>query len=159
MPEDQAAIYQLAFEEARRAVADQVGALDNLRGRAGTLLAVASLSTSLLGGIVLQGNAPHGWLSWAAIGVFVGVVAITLVLLLPRPRWGFSISATTIIEGYAEGEHPRDLATTHRYLALHLEGADTKNAARLNHLYWWFIAASGLLGAEILLWLIVLIRR
>jgi hypothetical protein len=108
---------------------------------------------------VLQGKAPHEWLSWAAIAAFLGVVAITLVLLLPRPRWRFSISATTIIEGFAEGEHPRDLATTHRYLALQLEGADTKNAARLNHLYWWFIAASGLLGAEVFLWLVVLIRR
>jgi hypothetical protein len=99
MLEDQAAICQLAFEEARRAVGDQVGALDNLRGRAGTLLAVASLSTSLLGGIVLQGKAPHEWLSWAAIAAFLGVVAITLVLLLPRSRWRLNISATTIIEG------------------------------------------------------------
>jgi hypothetical protein len=46
-----------------------------------------------------------------------------------------SISATTIIEGFAEGEYPRGLATTHRYLALQLEGADTRNAGRLNHLY------------------------
>src|SRR6266568_4263975 len=68
MPEDRDAIYQLAYDEAKQAVAQQVGALDNLRGRAGTLLAVASLSTSFLGGIVLQDKAPEGWLSWAAIG-------------------------------------------------------------------------------------------
>jgi hypothetical protein len=112
-----------------------------------------------LGGIVLQGKAPHEWLSWASIAVFLGVVAITPVLLVPLPAWRLSISATTIIEGYAEGEYPRGLATTHRYLALQLEGADTRNAGRLNHLYWWFIAASGLLGAEVLLWLVVLIGR
>lgn len=114
---------------------------------------------SFLGGIVLQGRAPHEWLSWMAIGAFLGVVAITMVLLVPRPRWAFSLSATTLIEGYAEGEHPRDLATTHRYLALQLEGADTKKAGRLNRLYWWFICASVLLGGEVLLWLLVLIRR
>jgi hypothetical protein len=107
MPEDRDAIYQLAYDEAKQAVAQQVGALDNLRGRAGTLLAVASLSTSFLGGIVLQDKAPEGWLSWAAIGAFLGAVAITLVLLLPRPGWLFGTSAKVIIEQYAEGEHPR----------------------------------------------------
>jgi hypothetical protein len=50
MPEDCDAILQLAYEEARQAVAQQIGELDNIRARAGTLLAVASLSTSFLGG-------------------------------------------------------------------------------------------------------------
>lgn len=159
MPEDRDAIYQLAYDEAKQAVAQQVGALDNLRGRAGTLLAVASLSTSFLGGIVLQDKAPEGWLSWAAIGAFLGAVAITLALLLPRPGWLFGTSAKVIIEQYAEGEHPQDLATTHRYLALHLEDHEDRNARRLNRRYWLFTAASVLLGGEILLWLVVLIRR
>jgi hypothetical protein len=56
MPEDCDAILQLAYEEARQAVAQQIGELDNIRVRAGTLLAVASLSTSFLGGFVLQGK-------------------------------------------------------------------------------------------------------
>jgi hypothetical protein len=159
MPEDRDAIYQLAYDEAKQAVAQQVGALDNLRGRAGTLLAVASLSTSFLGGIVLQGKAPHEWLSWAAIGAFLGAVAITLVLLVPRPGWVFGTSAKVIIEDYAEGEHPQDLAATHRRLALYLEGHEDSNAKRLRRLYWLFVAASVLLGGEILLWLVVLIRR
>jgi len=159
MPEDRDAVYQLAFEEARQAVAQQVGALDDLRGRAGTLLAVASLSTSFLGGIALQDKALEGWLSWAAIGAFLGVVAVTLALLVPRPRWVFGTSAKVIIGQYAEGEHPRDLATTHRFLALHLEGHEDRNAKRLNRLYLLFTAASVLLGGEVLLWLVVLIRR
>ncbi len=72
MPEDHDAIYQLAYEEARRRVGEQVGELDNLRTRAGTLLAVVSLSTSFLGGVVLRGKPPHEWLSWAAIAAFFG---------------------------------------------------------------------------------------
>jgi hypothetical protein len=159
MQEDQAAIYQLAFEEARRRIGEQVSELDNLRTRAGTLLAVISLSTSFLGGIVLQDKPPHGWLSWAAIGTFLSAVVITLVLLVPRRRWVFGMSATVIIEGYAEGEHPRDLATTHRWLALYLEGREDENTRRLDVLYWLFTAASVLLGAEILLWLVALIWR
>jgi hypothetical protein len=159
MPDDQAAIYQLAYEEARRRIGEQVGALDNLRGRAGTLLAVASLSTSFLGGIVLQDKAPEGWLSWSAIGAFVGAVVITLVLLLPRGRWVFGMSANDIIEGYAEGEHPRDLATTHRWLAIYLERREDENTSRLDIMHRLFTAASVLLGVEILLWFVALIRR
>jgi hypothetical protein len=159
MPDDQDAILNLAYEEARRRVGEQVGELDNLRTRAGTLLAVVSLSTSFLGGIVLQGKAPHEWLSWAAIGAFLGAVVITLVLLAPRPGWVFGTSAKVIIEDYAEGEHPQDLAATHRRLALYLEGHEDSNAKRLRRLYWLFVAASVLLGGEVLLWLVVLIRR
>jgi ketosteroid isomerase-like protein len=36
---------------------------------------MASLYTSFLGGIALQGKPPHEWLSWAAIGTFPGPVA------------------------------------------------------------------------------------
>ena len=106
MVEDRDAIYQVAYDEAKQAVAEQVGALDNLRGRAATLLAVASLATSFLG-----------------------------------------------------GEHRRDLATTHRHLALYLERHYDDNARRVGRLYWLFIAASVLLGVEVFPWLVVLIRR
>ncbi|SRR6266566_5518917 len=159
MPEDRDAIYQLAYEEARRRLGEQVGELDNLRTRAGTLLAVVLLSTSFLGGVVLQGKTPHDWLSWVAIAAFLGAVAIILVLLAPRRDWVFGNSAKTIIEDYAEGQPPRDLATTHRHLALYLEKNEDKNASRLDCLYWLFTAASVLLGGEILLWLVALIRR
>jgi O-antigen/teichoic acid export membrane protein len=120
---------------------------------------VVSLSTSFLGGAVLQDKAPHGWLSWAAIGSFLGAVAITLVLLLPRRRWVFGLSAKDIFEGYAVGTHPRGLATTHRFLAVYLERREDQNIGRLDVLYWLFTAACVLLGAEILLWLLALIWR
>jgi len=161
MPEDQGDLYQLAYDEATRAVEQQAAALDNLRSRVGTFLAVVSLSTSFLGGIALQGKAPVGRLSWAAIGVFLLAVGLALFLLVPtgRRRWVFSMNAKTIVEEYAEGEHPRDLATAHRYLALYLQGHFDRNAERLDRLYWLFTAASVLLGAEVVLWLVVLIRR
>jgi hypothetical protein len=160
MPDqDQGALYQLAYDEAKRAVVQQAAALDNLRSRAGTLLAVVSLSTSFLGGIVLQDKAPEGRLSWAAVGAFLGAVAVTLILLIPTRRWVFSVSAKVIVEQYAEGEHPRDVSTTHRYLALYLQDHFDSNGKRLKGLYWLFIAASVLLGGEVLLWLVVLITR
>jgi len=137
----------------------QAAALDNLRSRAGTLLAVVSLSTSFLGGIVLQDKDPEGWLTWAAIGTFLCAVALMLVLLIPTRHWVFSMSAKVIVEQYAEGEYPRDVSTAHRYLALYLQDHFDRNGKRLNRLYWLFIVASVLLGGEVLLWLVVLIRR
>jgi hypothetical protein len=161
MPDDQDAVYQLAYDEAKRALEQQAAALDNLRSRVGTLLAVVSLSTSFLGGIALQGKTPEEWWSWAAIGVFLLAVGLALYLLVPtvRPGWVFSMNAKTIVEEYAEGEHPRDLPTAHKYLALYLQRHFEQNAKRLSGLYGLFTAASVLLGVEVVLWLVVLVRR
>jgi hypothetical protein len=53
------------------------------------LLAVASLATSFLGGLALQDSRPRDLLAWIGVGSFVGLVALTLVMLLPC-RWVFS---------------------------------------------------------------------
>jgi hypothetical protein len=56
--------YKLAHQEGLRAIAQQQSVLDGLRGRAGTLLAVASLATSFLGGLALQGAGRPGTPGW-----------------------------------------------------------------------------------------------
>jgi hypothetical protein len=45
--------YELAYQEALRAITQQQAALESLRGRAGVLLAVAAIVTSFLGGFAL----------------------------------------------------------------------------------------------------------
>ena len=107
----------------------QVGALEALRSRAGMLLAVASLATSFLGGLVLQDDRPRGLLAWLGVGSFVGLVALTLVMLLPF-KWVFSLAARRIIGDYIEAE-PADLATTLRELALHLDNDFERNPEAL----------------------------
>jgi hypothetical protein len=73
-------IANLAYDESIRAITAHAGVLDNLRARAGTLVAVASLVTSFLGGQALvKPSLDHGALvrqsldSYAigAIGAFV----------------------------------------------------------------------------------------
>jgi len=157
--DQQETAYQLAYQEAERAITQQAGALEAIRGRAGTLLAVAALATSFLGGLVLGEKAPEGRLSWAAVVAFVGVVALTLFILLPTPGWRFALSARTLIGDYIEADDPASVATMYRELALHLERYFDGNAARMKRRYVAFIVASALLGADILIWLLVLVRR
>jgi hypothetical protein len=150
-------LYQLAFQEAGRAVVQQAGALEALRGRAGMLLAVASLATSFLGALALQDDRPKDLLAWVGVGSFVGLVALTLVMLLPR-RWVFSLTARWIIGDYIEAEQPADLATTYRELALHLDKHFERNQRRLNRLSATFVATCVLLAVEVLTWLVIIWR-
>jgi hypothetical protein len=149
-----ATAYQLAFEEAKRAVVQQVGALEALRSRAGMLLAVASLATSFLGGLALHDDRPREALAWVGVGSFVGLAALSLALLLPY-KWVFSLTARRIIGDYIEAEPPADLATTHRELALHMDDHVERNQKRLNRLYVVFVTASVLLAVEGFTWLVI----
>jgi hypothetical protein len=76
--------YELAYQEGLRAITQQQAVLEGLRSRAATLLAVASLVSSFLGSVAVQGGRPGGW-SWVAIGLFV--IAVGSVLGVTRqPR-------------------------------------------------------------------------
>jgi hypothetical protein len=88
--------YALAYEEALRGVVQQQAVLTDVRGRAATMLGVASISTSFLGGLALRDQKPIGW-SWLAIGAFVAVGLLTIWILLPRRGWTFRMSARSLI--------------------------------------------------------------
>jgi hypothetical protein len=75
------------------------------------LLAAASLATSFLGGLALQDDRPRDALAWIGVMSFVGLVALTLVMLLPF-KWVFSLTARRIIGDYIEAGQPADLPTT-----------------------------------------------
>jgi hypothetical protein len=110
----------LAYEEALRGVVQQQSVLTDIRGRAATLLAAASISISFLGGIALRDRKPSG-LGWTAVGGFVAVGLLVIWMLLPRQGWTFRMSARLLIKDYVEAEAPADLPGMYRDLALHLE--------------------------------------
>jgi hypothetical protein len=147
--------YALAYEEALRGVVQQQAVLTDVRGRAATMLGVASISTSFLGGLALRDQRPIGW-SWLAIGAFVAVGLLTIWILLPRRGWTFRMSARSLIKDYIEVERPADLPEMYRDLALHLENHFEGNQKRLDRLFWLLRSASVLLVAEIVLWLFIL---
>ena len=117
--------YKLAYDEAVRGLAHQQSRLDDFRARAGIVLSAAAIATSLLGGQALQRRSPSIW-AWVALGCFVGVSALTLLLLLPR-RWEFTAVPRRIIGTYVEAENPLPLPMIHRDLALHMEDSYVRN--------------------------------
>jgi hypothetical protein len=144
----------LAYEEALRALTQQQAVLDGLRSRASTLLGITSISTSFLGGIVLDSGKLEG-LTWIPVCTFViGMLAIWI--LLPTPGWKFSLDISILISDYVEGHPPAELPEMYRDLALHFRNHHRDNEAHLGRLFLLYRLASGLLVAEVSSWLIVL---
>jgi hypothetical protein len=107
MEVDKRDAYKLAYDEAVRGLAHQQSRLDDFRARAGIVLSAAAIATSLLGGQALQRGSTTLW-AWVALACFIGVSALTLLLLLPR-RWEFVALAAPM------GIH-RGAAPDHRYV-------------------------------------------
>ena len=145
--------YKLAYDEAVRALQQQQSRLDNLRTRAGILLSAAAIATSFLGGKALEGRAPTAW-GWAAVGMFLALSGVTLLILWPRVEWKFAVGIRELIHDYIESDEPLPITTIHRDLALHMEDSYFDNERGLNRLIWSFRIASVLLSAEVIAWII-----
>jgi hypothetical protein len=153
----------LAYAEAVRATATQAGSVDQMRARAGTLLAAGSLVSAFLGGQALAGpslvngavvRADIGSAGWVAIGCFVAIFLVCGVILWPY-TWEFSQLPSGLIENY-EADSSIRLVDAQRDLALHLEESLEKNERILVGLGYAFGVGMLLLVAETLAWLIEL---
>jgi hypothetical protein len=150
--------YELAYQEALRAITQQQAVLESLRGRAGTLLAVASIVTSFLAAIVLADRDPSG-LAWLAIALFLAVTGAVVFVLAPRDQWHFRTKPSVIIGSYVEDDPPARLWEIHKQLAEHLETDFDANEANMMPLFRALQFASLALAAEVTVWLVILIRR
>jgi len=95
--------YRLAYELATRAVDDQARVLEEVRSRAGTLIAATAIATSFLGGEALARD--HDDLSVAsptgvALSCFVISSLLALGILWPF-RFGFSLSSREMLREVA----------------------------------------------------------
>jgi hypothetical protein len=151
--------YLLAYEEAKRALDDQLGVVAELRGRAGSLIAAAAIATSFFGGQALHG-AVHP-LGWIAIACFVGLSFAVLVILWPRHDWQFNLSPADFVATYLEpaNDEPLTLPQIHRDLALHMGRSAALNRGQLRWLTIAFRAGALLLVAETIAWIIVLVSQ
>jgi hypothetical protein len=150
--------YRLAYDEAVRALSQQQSALDEFRTRAGILLSGAAIATSFLGGQALDAGSVSLW-SWIAIGCFVGLGTAALMILWPHKGWEFGAYPHSVIGTYIEADKPLPLPQILRDLALHMENSYDKNANRLGRVIFSFRAASLLLTAETLAWVIDIATR
>ena len=140
--------YKLAFEEARRGLENQQGRVDELRSRAGTLLAAIAVATSFLGSEALSAQ-DSGCLVWAGFVFFALSMVCAIWILLPQDDWRFEANVKTIIEDWVEREPPFTESELHRKLGLEMEGYFLANGVKLRTLYWVFTAASGFLLLEL----------
>lgn len=146
--EDAAGAYELAYTEAVRALAQQRGAFESLRTRAGVLLAGAAITSSLLG---RETFAPghRSVLGWIAVAAFIGLFGTLLSILWPRPQWDSTPSPIQLIETRIEVDEPLALALIHRDLAYLMSQAQWENQITYELLTRHFRAASLLLGVEV----------
>lgn len=148
--------YELAYHEGVRALEHQERSLDELRSRAGTLLAAASLATSFLGAAALPKGAPWNWPVYLAVVAFAGSIVLCLIVLWPRKTWWFVNDPAKLIGDYVEDDPPASAAAMHRDLALHASTHHKDNTRKIDRLVWAFDGAAGLLFVQVLAWLIVL---
>ncbi len=127
---DSVALEELAYEEAKRAIDRQSGALDGLRSRAGILLAAVSVSTSFFGGLALRDDLSR----WATLAAWIATIAALaaggfgVAILWPRAAWAFNVSPSLFGRQLARAP---DEATAYRELALRLEENYKANERRL----------------------------
>jgi hypothetical protein len=144
-----------------RSIERQQQALDNLRSRAGTLIAAAAIVTSFLAAEALKdpgrgGNAHDHSLQTPeviAIGAFVGLALTAMAILWPW-KWTFRVSAKHLLGKYIEVDEPWTSQRLQRNLALWLERHVVANQSKLDRLFWAFRGGCFLLAVEVVAWLI-----
>jgi hypothetical protein len=140
---------ELAYRSAVDALGQQEAALNELRGRTGTLLAADALTTSFLGATALE-QGVLGTPGRLAIVCFAASLGAALYILLPRHGLRFSLSGPSLYEAlYACGEDEEEI---HRRTAYWLEEFWYENQAVIGRLSPCFSAAVAALVCELLLW-------
>lgn len=152
-------VNKVIYEESVRLLQNQSASLDDLRGRAGTLLAAASLVTAFLAPPALKVNDAAGkaqynftCLAWLATGAFVGVTVTSLIVLLPR-KWTFGHDAHDLMDKFVESTPPGDEEALYYHLAYYNELHHRQNSSKLGCLFGCFGVGCGLLAIEIGCWL------
>jgi hypothetical protein len=158
-PSPDPAAYELAYDEAKRALEEQERAVSDLRSRGGQLIAAAAITTSFFGGHAISSHV-HAT-GWLAIACFVGLSVAVLAILWPRHDWEFASAPEKLIAIYIEPEDepPVELAMIHRDLALHMGASIRRNRGQLRWLLVAFRLGAVLLAAEVVFWVLALIQH
>jgi hypothetical protein len=139
-------VEDIAYDESIRALDQQYLALSNLRARAGTVVAGASLVASFLGAPALKAGG-----SVLAVGIAVlallAVLSLCGAILWPY-AFEFRLSARVILEDHAISSPPTEVARLKGYLALTLERHHQRNERIINSLHNALACSLVFLGIE-----------
>lgn len=152
-----AARYQLALEEARRGATQQWADLASMRGYALSVLGVAGLAASFLGGLAIRDGTEVSIFTWCAIVAFVAVAVLCVTVLWPR-QFITTENPQVIIKRWVD-ESSADNQTQSRALALFMAEHYDSNARTLNKLMRFYCAAIIALLIQILCLIVDLIGR
>ena len=140
--------YALVFDEARRALDRQAAGLDGVRGRAGTLVAAASLVTSFTSSSLAI--AQVGLPLVVALAAYFGIVFLAVVIMWPVRGWRIGPDTKRVLDDYIDRADFASLAELHRSLALHMQNWYDGNQRRLSLRLRLFSIACVLLLVEVL---------
>jgi Arc/MetJ family transcription regulator len=140
---------KLAYELSRSAVYDQAHRLGDLRTRAGTLLAAASIAGSFLG--VTKGTIDT--LAVLALVAYVSSVAAAIYTLMPHTL-KTEFRGSSLLQASREVEATDD--ETYEATVQWLETVRDENADVLDKLTKWYVASAAALGVEVVLWSVAL---
>jgi hypothetical protein len=158
--DDLAALEAAIYDQSFRALDEQARVLDALRTGAAALVASSSVATAVLGGIAgARRPAEHARLdlpSWIAIGFFVAVVLLSLLVMTRKGRTAFSHHPNGVVEAYLNHEPPVSLGEYQRAIAFYNGRNFDTNTRQLRALFGAFTVASVCLGCELVVWLWVL---
>jgi hypothetical protein len=142
---------RLAYEASRQGLAQQEQVLNELRGRAGTLLAASSIVASFLGSRALQ-DGDIDALAIAALVAFVLSVVAALWILAPKRDLTFAISGPGLYEALFRFKVWDNTPEIHRRLAYWMQDAQAGNQKTITNLQRGYWVATAAVVAEVMLW-------
>jgi len=141
-------VSELSYEAAVRALDLQERSIDQLRGRAGTVLVAASVTASFLGAQTIQHANGIGVLGALALVSLASSICLSVYVLLPKEGFVFSVNAARIFEEL----YGLDPEEAERRLIYWLESYWQENNGKLERLGQYFFAASLSLILQLIFW-------
>ena len=138
--------YEIAYDEALRAITDQQSVISGLHTRTGIVASAAALVLSLI-----SQQARGSGLSVTlklAVAAYSGIAVLSAFILWPRRRWHLHFQASKIHWFAIEGGRRLPSREIKRNLALYLEQYWERNGRKVDQLSWALGGAIALLLLE-----------
>jgi hypothetical protein len=143
-----ATLLELSYDAAIRALDLQERAVDQLRSRAGILLAASSVTASFLGGQTIQHTNELGTFGALALIALVISIGLSIYVLLPKRGFVFGLSAPRMYEEL----YALSVEEAQRRVIYWLEGYWAENQAKIEEIGRYYFLAAVALIAQLLFW-------
>jgi hypothetical protein len=143
-------LVKLSYEAAVRALDLRERGVEQLRARAGTLLAASSLTASFLGAQTIQHSSGLGTLSALALICLACSILLCTYVLLPKRGFVFSLSGPRMYESLFEIVD--DDHEVRRRLVYWLEDFWRANQSKIDALGQYYFLAAVALMLQLVLW-------